>query len=191
MIQMAKALKDWELQTEETFQRVNDIFLQLKNYSNDELCKKPNETSWSAEECMQHLTSYGRYYLPQLRLAIEKEFTKNRALNNEIKGSWIGRKFTQMMSVNANGMVNSKMKAPKDHRPLSSANALKTITEFEAQLIDLKACIDLCKRINPDKARVPISISKWIKLSAGDVIDFYLAHHLRHLYQARRAMGIQ
>jgi hypothetical protein len=188
---MAKALKDWEIQTEETFKRVNDLLLQLKNYSNDELCKKPNETSWSAEECMQHLNSYGRYYLPQLHLAIEKELAKNPALKNEIKGSWIGRKFTQMMSVNANGMVNSKLKAPKDHRPQTSTNALKTITEFEVQLIDLKASIDLCKRINLDKAKVPISISKWIKLSAGDVIDFYLAHHLRHLHQARRAMGIQ
>lgn len=188
---MAKELKVWETQTEEAFHRMNELFLQLKKNSIDQLCKKTNETSWSAEECLQHLNSYGRYYLPQLRLAIEKEYAKNRSSTKEIKGSWFGRKFTQMMSVNANGMVNSKMKAPKDHRPISSTNALKTITEFEDQLNELNAIIKSSKSIHLDKAKVPISISKWIKLSAGDVIGFYLAHHIRHLHQASRAAGIQ
>jgi hypothetical protein len=81
------------------------------------------------------------------------------------------------------------MKSPKDHRPKSNTICSQTLAEFESQLHELEKIIQECNYINTNKARVPISISRFIKLSTTDVIDFYLAHQKRHLYQALRAVN--
>ena len=36
------------------------------------LLKQPGENKWSAAQCLEHLNSYGRYYLPAIESAINK-----------------------------------------------------------------------------------------------------------------------
>lgn len=186
---MAQAFSDWKNQTEQSLIEIKQLVSKLNQNNQDQLLLKPDEKSWNAEECLQHLNSYGRYYLTELNSAIHQIKLKNIKPEKNIKGSWIGRKFTKMMTVNSQGYPASSMKSPKDHRPISNTNSSKTLEEFESQLRDLELIIQECNQINLDKVRVPISISRFIKLSAADVLDFYLAHHKRHLYQALRAVN--
>jgi len=186
---MAQAFSDWKNQTEQSLIEIKQLVSKLNQNNPDQLLLKPNEKSWNADECLQHLNSYGRYYLPQIKSAVNLAKQKNQKTDLNIKGSWIGRKFTKMMSVNSQGFPSGSMKSPKDHRPISNTNSSQTLVEFESQLRDLELIIQECNQINLDKVRVPISISRFIKLSAADVLDFYLAHHKRHLYQALRAVN--
>lgn len=186
---MAQTFIDWKIQTEKSYNEVKQLFDKLIQYNQEQLVLKPTESSWSAEECLQHLNSYGRYYLPQLKNAINLAKQKYVKPELSIKGSWIGRKFTKMMSVNSQGFPSGSMKSPKNHRLVSNTNCSQTRVEFENQLRELESIIQECNQINLDKVRVPISISRFIKLSAADVLDFYLAHQNRHLHQALRAVN--
>jgi hypothetical protein len=49
--------------------------------------------------------------------------------------------------------------------------------------------LEQSKKINLNKARVPISIAKFIKLKLGDVFGFLIAHNQRHILQAERALA--
>jgi len=39
--------------------------------SPDRLLKQPAVNKWSAAQCLEHLNSYGRYYLPEIEYAIQ------------------------------------------------------------------------------------------------------------------------
>ena len=45
------------------------------------------------------------------------------------------------------------------------------------------------RRINLAKIRIPISIATYIRLKLGDVFMFLIAHNIRHIKQAERAIA--
>jgi hypothetical protein len=48
--------------------------------------------------------------------------------------------------------------------------------------------LERSREINLNKAKVPISIAKFIRLKLGDVFNFLIAHNHRHVLQAERAL---
>ena len=77
------------------------------------------------------------------------------------------------------------MKAFKNHIPQAQLNAYKVVATFIQQLEDLHRYLDKGMEADLDK-RLPISISKLIKLKTGDVFRFIIAHNERHMQQAKR-----
>lgn len=146
---------------------------------------KPFANAWSANECLQHLNSYGRYYLPAIQRALEK--TTSITSQNFTSG-WLGNYFTNLMMPKANGLLASKMKSPKDHAPTNIIDSNRVIAEFiDQQEILLKLLRD-SKQIDLNKVKVSISIAPFIKLKLGDVFMFLIAHLIRHSQQADRAI---
>jgi hypothetical protein len=145
---------------------------------------KPQPAAWSANECIQHLNSYGRYYLPQF----EKSILPHTSNVNQFYTGWLGRYFTKLMKPQANGKI-AKMKSPKDHRPTKMLDSHVVVAEFinqQEKLLQL-----LHKSGTADwNARIPISLTKMIKLKLGDVLLFYTAHQLRHCVQAEQALKV-
>ncbi|HEX2684143.1 MAG TPA: DinB family protein [Ferruginibacter sp.] len=154
--------------------------------SDSVMTAQPGPGAWSASQCLEHLNSYGRYYLP----AIEKAFSKaagNRSTEYFIS-SWLGNYFYKLMLPENDGSVKKKMKSPKDHRPAQVSDPGKALYEFIEQLERLGSLLTRAQEINLNAARVPISISPFIKLKLGDVFLFLTAHIKRHVSQAERAL---
>lgn len=68
-----------------------EIFLEqaISNWqliSHSHFARKPNSQAWSANECLQHLNSYGRYYLPAIERSIKGAVKDNS--NNEFTSGW-------------------------------------------------------------------------------------------------------
>ena len=150
--------------------------------------KQPAPGAWSAMQCLGHLNAYGKYYLP----AIEKAM--NIARLNHIKAGqsftpgWLGNYFTKLMLPGANGKPSKKMKAPKDYTIQNEGNSDAIIAEFIEQQEKLLLLLEQAKYTNLDKIRVPISIAKFVKLKLGDVFMFLIAHNIRHIKQAEKAI---
>ena len=49
--------------------------------------------------------------------------------------------------------------------------------------------LEEAKSVDLNAVRIPISIAKFIKLKLGDVFMFLIAHNLRHVKQAERAIA--
>ncbi|RYY82025.1 MAG: DinB family protein, partial [Chitinophagaceae bacterium] len=137
-----------------------------------------------------HLNAYGRYYLPAMRKAMTDKVTHKNAWFQS--GFW-GDYFTKSMKPTNVYEVKNKMKAMKAYSFPNSLHVDTVLNEFEAQQEELFQLIDLCQHVDVGAVRVPITITKMIKLRLGDTLRFLIAHEQRHLIQARtmlKTLGI-
>lgn len=149
--------------------------------------RKPSSDGWSANECLQHLNSYGRYYLPAISKALEQLPDASTAIT--FTPGWLGNYFTRLMQQGQTGKLSRKMKSPKDHSPQSILESHLVISEFIDQAEKLLQLLTLARKKDLNKRKVGISIAPWINLKVGDVFMFLIAHIQRHVLQAERAMA--
>lgn len=147
---------------------------------------KPTPRSWSANECIQHLNNYGRYYLPAIDKAIK---SGPSAAAEQFHSGWLGNYFTRIMQPGSDGRLPMKMKSPQDYAPKSILESHVVIAEFIEQQERLLKLLDAAGRVDLNKVKVGISIAPIIKLKLGDVFMFLIAHEERHVQQAGRALG--
>jgi len=179
----------------ETLQQQTEQHIQLaisewQNKSAAPFNKPPIPGSWSAAQCLEHLNIYGRYYLPAIENAISRATKLQSIRSNIFKSGWLGNYFTNLMKPAANGSLKKKMKAPANARPQPELNATAVIAEFIDQQEKLLQLLEKAKSIDLNKARVPISIARFIRLKLGDVFMFLIAHNQRHILQAERALNL-
>lgn len=152
------------------------------------LLRQPAPGSWSVVQCLDHLNSYGLYYLPQLEAALKRGEQLRLPAKSAFKSGWLGNYFTNLMQPQPDGALKSKMNAPKGHRPVPQPDAEQVLHEFAAQQQRLQQLLQRAGQTDMGRLRVPISLTKLIKLSAGDTFRFLIAHEQRHMLQALRAL---
>jgi len=151
----------------------------FQNLNSHELLQCPNSGGWNIAQCLWHLNSYGKYYLPQIEKGL-KNYQGSKP-SNKFKSSVLGNWFTGLMEPKPGF---KKMKTQKNHTPPLTLDAHKEVAEFISQQELLLNYLRLSKQVNLRKINIPISISKWVKLSLGDVFRFNVAHIERHIQQA-------
>lgn len=164
-----------------------DIILQtnyLLQQDPEHLLMQPAPGKWSVAQVIEHLNTYGRYYLPLL----EKSLSKAPMVTNDIyKPGWLGNYFTHSM-LPKKGVVKNKMKAFKNHIPAPDIDSKKALDEFLNQEQRLLKLLDKSRSADIAKIRIPISIASFIKIKAGDTFRFIIAHHQRHFLQVANTL---
>lgn len=167
-------------------QRTNQVITQaeeLMDHTAEALNSKPSTTSWSALECIEHLNRYGDFYLPELNQRI-KENRKPTAPT--FKSGMLGNYFAK--SLLPKEPLN-KMKTFKSMDPSNSKLDKRTVQLFIDQQKQMLSILEHAEKINLNKTKTAISISKWIKLKFGDTLRVVIYHNQRHLLQALRAVN--
>lgn len=158
----------------------------LKSIDPEILMQQPAPNKWSVVEILEHLNSYGRYYL----LAIERSLQKEKPVAEFFKPGWLGNYFTKLMKPVENGTVTNKMQSPKDHRPGKNLDIFPVLNAFLEQQQYLLDLLELAKAKNIGSIRTPISISRFIQLKVGDTFRFLIAHEQRHFVQINNTMAM-
>jgi hypothetical protein len=136
-------------------------------------------------QVLEHLNSYGRYYLP----AIEKSLTVDKKYKQLFTPGWLGNYFTNIMKPGIDGKIGSKMNAPKNHRPAAGLAAKPVVDNFLEQQQRLLELLEQAKQKDIGAIRTPISISRFIKLKVGDTFRFFVAHEQRHFLQIANTLS--
>ena len=138
---------------------------------------------WSILECLEHLNLYGDYYLPE----IEKAIMSSKVSNNTFTFSSgvLGNYFANMMKVKNGKMI--RMKTPGDKNPVGSQLTPITIDRFIKQQEKLRTLLEQARKVDLTGTKVPISLTKFLKLRAGDTFRFFVYHIERHILQAQKA----
>jgi len=174
---------------EQSENNLNLAISQWQMIPNAQFSQRPAPGSWSANECLQHLNSYGLYYLPAIENAIKHSGIHEKGIPVFYSG-WLGNYFTRIMIPGTNEKRAKKMKSPKAHQPSSmiieSHAVISTFIEQQEKLLQL---LEAAKQVDLNKTRVPISISKFIRLKLGDTFNFFVMHICRHVLQAQNALG--
>lgn len=154
---------------------------QLLQQDPEMLLQQPAEGKWSIAQIVEHLNSYGRYYLPLIRKTLSN---RSHPASVTYTPGWLGDYFAKMMLPKPTGEIKNKMQAPRDHRPKSDLDSKAVIDEFlQQQHLLLQLLID-AEKTNLGRVRIPISLSRFIRLKLGDTFRFIIAHHQRHFVQA-------
>lgn len=164
---------------------LQEAIAQFQNLQEHELLQAASNGGWSIAQCLAHLNSYGHYYLPLIKKAIDNAPQYNKAATD--KHGWLGTYFTKMMRTDA---TQKKYKAFKGHIPPVHLNAHAEIAEFINQNEQLLSFLKQAKNVDTNAIKINISISKWIKINLNDLFDFIVAHNNRHLIQAKRNIEI-
>ena len=157
----------------------------LRQADSIKLAYPPEEGKWSAAQAIEHLNMYSRYYLP----AIEKAMVHiPKEVNAWFVPGFFGNYFTKMMMPKNVYEIKNKMKTPKAYRPGRGVNVEGVFKEFFDHQNKLLQLLETARKRNLEQVRVPISISKLIRLKLGDTFRFLIAHEQRHMIQARNAI---
>jgi hypothetical protein len=151
----------------------------------DALLIPPVPGKWSIAQILEHLNGYGRIYLPMINKAVSISQSKRAAWFNS---GFLGNYFTNMMKPKDVFEIKNKMKTAKAHTPDNNLNPGKVLDEFVEQQHQFLQLLEMAKLKDLNAVRVPLSITKLIKLKLGDTFRFLIAHEQRHFVQARNAI---
>ena len=169
-------IKDLESRIETSITLAVTIF---QNLDTSILLQPSTTGGWSIAQCLEHLNSYGGFYLPQIKNVLLVP-TQQQSYPS-FKSSWLGNYFTKMMLPDS----GKKYPAMKKHMPKKDVDAHAVVAEFIHQQELLLSYLDMAKGKDLN-TKIPLSISRFLKLKAGDVFQFIVAHNERHLEQAKR-----
>tara|TARA_B110000503_G_scaffold130446_1_gene203854 strand:+ start:104 stop:649 length:546 start_codon:yes stop_codon:yes gene_type:complete len=156
----------------------------LSTLSIDKLNWKVEQNSWSILECLEHLNLYGDFYIPEIKSKIENSSTlPNRNFKPGMLGDYFAKGMLPKEKLN-------KMKTFKDKNPIGGALDKKVIQRFIAQQEQLLNLLDQTRKIDLNKTKTAISISKWIKLKLGDTFRVVIYHNDRHIAQANNVLDL-
>jgi uncharacterized damage-inducible protein DinB len=144
------------------------------------LTLQPAAGQWSVAQVLEHLNSYGRYYLP----AIEKSLAgSTKPATVFFRPRWLGNYFTKIMRPGDDGRIANRMKAPKDHTPVLTLDVKAVLGTFIQQQHRLLDLLEEAKTKDIGSIRTPVSISRFITMKTGDTFRFLIAHEQRHFVQ--------
>lgn len=157
---------------------------QFRKMDPEALMARTTSGGWSVAQILEHLNSYGKYYLPliETKLRVNKTFS-----HDYFTSGFFGNYFTNSM-LPKNGVVTNKMKTPGGHNASNDPDSYDMIEEFLTQEYLLLQFLDQAESVDLNAIRIPISLTKLIRLKLGDVFGFLVAHHERHFLQIRNTL---
>lgn len=146
---------------------------------------RPAEGSWSVAQVLEHLNMYDRYYLPQIEKAVG---VVSKDWNAWFVAGFWGDYFTRSMLPTNVYEVKNKMKAMKGYRPDRAVNVEAVLDDFIKNQHKTIQLLETARKRNLNTIKIPITISKFVRLKLGDAFRFLMAHKQRHMIQARNAL---
>lgn len=149
---------------------------------------KPSEASWSAAECVVHLNTIAKGYLPALEAAVaDPEAARG---TGPFRYGWAGRKFVDMLRPGTRPMPTAGAMKPPDTTGLVSEIDLdRSLTRFREDIDRYLAVVDASEGLDLAAIRIPSPFLKLMRFQLGVFLEAMGQHCLRHVGQAERAVA--
>lgn len=150
---------------------------------------KPSRDSWSIQEVLSHLNNYSLYYH---KLFIEKiQNSKYANIKENFVPSPLGRSAWKSMKLGRLNNIKRKFRAPKNMNPSLSPELIDNdpstnFLKYQEQLITI---LEDAEKVSLRKVKIPISISKIVRLRLGDALMFVIYHNERHIQQVKNILA--
>lgn len=150
---------------------------------------RPSSTSWSIQEVLSHLNSYSEYYNRLLLSKIKKKKHKNA--KDQFISSPLGRSAWKSMKLGRANNIKRKFQATKNYNPTTNPDLLDEhcVENFIHSQEEMLSVLDKAQEVNLKKIKIPMSISKIIRLRLGDALMFVVYHNERHIQQIKNILS--
>jgi hypothetical protein len=149
---------------------------------------RPSEKSWSAAECVEHLSATGRELLPAFHEGISRAREKGWLAHGPFEYGWFEKWFARQSGAEELP-PRRRFKSPKLYAPAHrryevdpSVENFLAIQDRYIETVQLASGVDLA-RIKIGSPAMPL-----LRLSLGMWLNSMVGHQKRHLWQAREAI---
>lgn len=147
--------------------------------------RRPAEGSWSAAECLTHLSLTSEAYLPLLRHGVEEARSLDASAPRRYRRDPTGWLLWRMMGP----PVRIRTATSPSFLPVDDASTNEMLNRFEALQSEAASLIRDASGLPLHRVRVqsPFDQRVWYNLFAA--LSILPRHQLRHLWQAERAVA--
>ena len=172
-----------QIVTQITQQNVDLVNKSMVKMSEKQLNWIPNPGVWSVAQVLAHLNEYGKYYHPTILKKIEN--TRFTSTKEAFVSSPLGRAAWRSMKLGNAKNIKRKFRAQKGYNPAIDKQLVtgNEVTVFSEQQKEFLNIIERSEKVNLRRVKIPISISKIVRLRLGDALLFIVYHNQRHMQQ--------
>ena len=172
-----------------TNENIETINASVGKMSEKQLNWIPNPGIWSVAQVLAHLNEYGRYYYPTFERKIEN--TRFRSTKEAFISSPLGRSAWKSMKLGNANNVKRKFRAQKGYNPAIETSLVTgdDLAIFLDQQKSFLSIIEKAQEVNFRRVKIPISISKIVRLRLGDALLFVAYHNQRHVQQIKNLIA--
>ena len=145
---------------------------------------QPRVEAWSVAQCIEHLNTTARLYLPQLDEAIANAIRRGTYGEGPFSYNVVGRFLTAAMEPPARFRVST----PKAFVPPPARARGEVMAAFRAYQVQFTDRLRQANGLDLARAKVRSPTASWLYFSLGSGFALILAHERRHLWQARNVV---
>ena len=145
---------------------------------------RPNPKSWSAAECLSHLSISTEMFLPILKSAIEDARAKGVKPGGEPKMDLMGRVLRWFLEP----PIRSRVKTTAPFVPRSVRAKSEALAEFTTFQQRLKVLLREAGQFDLAKMKIVSPFDRRVKYNVYSAFRIITAHQRRHLWQAEQAV---
>lgn len=146
---------------------------------------RPNPNSWSAAECLSHLSISTESFLPVLTLAIKDARKRGVVTKKAPKMDVIGRVLRWFLEP----PIRAKTKTAAPFVPRSVRAKAEAFGEFASLQSKLGELINAAHGLDLTRLRIVSPFDKRVKYNVFSAFRIVVAHQRRHLWQAEQAVA--
>lgn len=139
---------------------------------------RPKPDSWSAAECLTHLTMSTDMFFPAWRAVLAGGMRGNGPYKMDL----IGR----MLKWTLEPPPRFRVKAPAHLHPVASGDVLQNFLKSQNQLLEI---VSAASGLALDRIRIASPVDARVRYNIWSSFQVAEAHQRRHLWQAERAAG--
>jgi hypothetical protein len=146
---------------------------------------RPHPNSWSAAECLAHLSLTTESFLPLLQSAIEDGKKRKVTTSKPPKMDLIGR----LMRWFLEPPMRSRVKTTAPFVPRSTRAKSEAFAEFASLQNRLLAILGDTEGLDLTKLKIVSPFDKRMKYNLYSAVRIVAAHERRHIWQAEQAVA--
>lgn len=146
---------------------------------------RPNPSSWSAAECISHLSISTEMFLPVLKTALDDARKKGLTPKGKPKMDLLGRVLKWFLEP----PIRSRVKTAAPFVPRAVRAKAEAFGEFANLQSKLGEILQSAKDVDVAKVRIVSPFDKRVKYNVYSAFRIIVAHQRRHLWQAEQAVA--
>lgn len=146
---------------------------------------RPKPSSWSAAECLSHLSISSEQFLPALKAAIDDARERKILSDRKPKMDVLGRVLRWFLEP----PIRQRVKTTARFVPRSVRAKAEAFGEFAALQEKLAELLAAARGLHLSKVKVVSPFDKRVRYNLYSAFRVLVAHQRRHLWQAEQAVA--
>ncbi len=146
---------------------------------------RPNASSWSAAECLSHLSISTELFLPVLQKAIDDARKRGLIPKHQPKMDVLGRVLRWFLEP----PIRQRVKTTAPFVPRSVRAKAEAFGEFAGLQSKLAEQLNAAREVDLGRIKIVSPFDKRVKYNVYSAFRIIVAHQRRHLWQAEQAVA--